>query len=205
LVKLTLYVEGGGDTTAQRERCREGFSEFIRKAGLQGDMPRIVSCGGRSKAYDRFRLDIESGNPAMLLVDSEDPMTTASPWTHLLQRPGDGWQMPSNATDDDCHLMVQCMESWLLADREALKAFFGQGYREKRLPAVGNPVESLSRQALQRALVEATKDCKTKASYGKGEHSFRLLARIDPQKVANACPSAARFVATLKARMGSAA
>lgn len=39
---------------------------------------------------------------------------------------------------------------------------------------------------------------------GKGEHSFRLLAMIDPEKVVKASPWAMRFVETLQARMGNA-
>ena len=38
----------------------------------------------------------------------------------------------------------------------------------------------------------------------KGEHSFKLLAMIDPEKVVNASPWARRFVEALQARMGNA-
>jgi hypothetical protein len=44
-------------------------------------------------------------------------------------------------------------------------------------------------------------NCKTKAPYGKGEHSFKLLALIDPTKVANASPWANRFINELKKKM----
>ena len=50
MVELHLYVEGGGDSKVLRTACRRGFSEFLAKAGLQGHMPRIVACGGRSQA-----------------------------------------------------------------------------------------------------------------------------------------------------------
>ena len=39
---------------------------------------------------------------------------------------------------------------------------------------------------------------------GGGEHSFKLLAMIDPEKVINASPWARRFVEALQARMGNA-
>ncbi len=46
-----------------------------------------------------------------------------------------------------------------------------------------------------------TKNCKTKAKYGKGEHSFKILATIDSQRVVNASPWAKRFVDETKKKM----
>jgi hypothetical protein len=95
------------------------------------------------------------------------------------------------------------MESWLIADPAALKAFFGQGFRENQLPATANSVESVGKTQVYRALAKATKACKTKAQYGKGEHSFKLLGRIDPTKVTAACPWENRFVSELNKKMGA--
>ena len=36
------------------------------------------------------------------------------------------------ATDEQAHLMVQCMEAWFLADRETLAAVFGRGLKAFR-------------------------------------------------------------------------
>lgn len=203
MVDMLLYVEGGGDAKLLRTACRKGFSEFLRKAGLRGHMPRIVACGGRRQAYDDFCTALNQGkHAAMLLVDSEDPVTVELPWTHLLQRSADEWPTPSDSADEDCHLMVQCMETWFLADRDALKTFFGQGYNAAALPAAENPIEFVSRQSVSQALAEATRHCKTKAPYKKGEHSFDLLARIDPGKVAAASKWAVRLVTTIKIKMG---
>lgn len=44
---------------------------------------------------------------------------------------------------------------------------------------------------------------KSKAEYGKGEHSFPLLARIDPATVMAASPWAKRFVDELKKKVGA--
>jgi hypothetical protein len=199
VVELNLYVEGGGDSKLLRTACRRGFSEFLTKAGLQGHMPRIVACGGRKQAYDDFCIALRRSQPvAMLLVDSEDAVKVSSPWAHLLQRTADAWPMPPDATDGNCHMMVQCMETWLLADRNALMMFFGQGYAANALPAEQNAIEAIPKVVVYQALANATKDCKTKAPYGKGEHSFKLLALIDPAKVMAASPWANRFVTGLK-------
>ena len=97
--------------------------------------------------------------------------------------------------------MVKIMESWFLADRDALKAFFGQGFKENALPASDNAIEGIAKQQVYRSLEQATSNCKTKAVYGKGEHSFKLLTKIDPAKVIQASPWAKRFVDELRKKM----
>lgn len=213
---VKLYVEGGGDAAALKTACREGFAKFLGKAGLTGRMPRVVACGSRADAYDSFCTAVRSGEAAMLLVDSEAPVVAAAqpgdaakgedrehwlPWLHLQQRQGDGWKKPDGSDDLQCHLMVQCMEAWLVADRETLKKFFGQGFKESALPPVTNSLERTDKQKIYAALATATRDCKTKSAYGKGEHSFKLLALVDPGKVMAASPWAKRFVETLQTRM----
>ena len=204
MVGMKLYVEGGGDAIILRTACRNGFSEFLKKAGLVGHMPRIVACGSRTDAYNDFCTALSNGYPAMLLVDSEDPVTlpTWQPWQHLLNRSGDNWPLPDGANDDQCHLMVQCMESWFLADRQVLETFFGQGFKPNALPAAANPIEGIPKLEIYKSLDNATKDCKTKAPYGKREHSFKLLALIDPAKVTVASGWAKRFIDEMKKQMG---
>jgi len=206
---VKLYVEGGGESAALKTACRQGFTEFITDAGI-GQRPRVVACGSRKDAYDSYCTAIANAEDAVLLVDSEAPVAHQhqqgqdsewQPWRHLKQRPGDGWDKPNGAPDTDCHLMVQCMESWLIADPVTLEAFFGQGFRENQLPATANSVESVAKTQVYSALANATKDCKTKAQYGKGEHSFKLLGKIDPAKVTAASPWASRFVSELKKKM----
>ncbi|HMM44020.1 MAG TPA: DUF4276 family protein [Candidatus Macondimonas sp.] len=210
---MKLYVEGGGDAKSLQIECRRGFREFLEKAGLKGKMPGITACGGRRQAYDDYRVALKSGESAALLVDSEAPVVLEhqqpedqflkwQPWRHLKARHGDDWDKPANALDTDCHLMVQIMESWFLADRDAIKAFFGQDFNENALPSADRPIESLAKNDVYDALRRATQNCKTKAKYGKGEHSFKLLAKIDPAKVVAASPWAQRFVEELKKKMG---
>lgn len=210
---VKLYVEGGGDGKALQIECRQAFSEFLKKAGLAGKLPRISACGGRRSAYEDYCTAVKSGEAAVLLVDSEAPIIAAHqsaedikdwlPWAHLKSRPGDGWENPKGGVDTDCHLMVEVMESWFMADREVLKDFFNQGFLENQLPAKTRPIESLTKSAVYDALSKATANCKTKAPYGKGDHSFKILAQLDPQKVMEASPWAKRFVDQLKLKMGA--
>lgn len=201
MVDFVLYVEGGGDTGKLHDACRRGFSMFLEKAGVTKNRPRIVACGGRSRAYDKFRTALREGKRALLLIDAEASVKETSPWLHLQNRPGDGWAKPDNATDDHCHLMVECMENWFLADRETLRAFFGQDFRETALPPRSRGIETVPKDTAIDALVKATQGCKPTLRYRKGERSFDLLARIDPAKVTAASPWAARFVTAVETAM----
>jgi Domain of unknown function (DUF4276) len=208
---VKLFVEGGGDSNQLKTECRRGFSSFFEKAGLKGKMPRIVACGSRQDAYNDFVTALNSNEDAMLLVDSEqavdaslkgaDDYESWKPWEHLARREGDNWNKPNTATNTHCHLMVQCMENWFLADRQALKDFFGVDFKENQLPSTSRPIEEVDKSQVYDSLAKATKDCQ-KGSYGKGAHSFKILQQIDPQKVTAAAPWAKRCVAVLKEKMG---
>ena len=195
-----LYVEGGGDRKPLRTECRQAFRAFLQKAGLAGRLPRIFASGGRQQAYDNFRhaLGASRGDDfVVLLVDSEGPIATdAERWRHLKDR--DGWDKPAGATDDQVHLMVQCMEAWFLADRPVLADYFGDGFSENSLPRRAD-VEEVSKQELELGLNAATRNSRPKGAYRKGRDSFALLADLDPDKVANASPHAKRFLEALRA------
>lgn len=198
MVTISLYVEGGGNSKQLTTLCRQGFSKLIESAGLKGAMPRIVACGSRENAYERFKTALQDGHRIpMLLVDAEGPLTGAGPWEHLRRQ--DGWRCPGGATDDHCHLMVQVMESWFLADKRALKLFYGPAFRERSLP--GNPsVEDVAKDDILAGLARASRNTK-KGSYTshKGPHSFRILGEIRPSRLEGAAPHAKRLLDTLRA------
>lgn len=204
-----VYAEGGGsgaNSAALQAEFRQALAAFFSKTILGVTRrPRVVICGGRNQALDMFSTAVAQGKNALLLVDSEDAVSSAhapppngnwQPWAHLQAR--DGWQKPATATDDDCHLMTQCMESWFLADWPAVQAFFGQGFNQSTLPT--GPVEAIAKPDVYAALQRATLVCKTKVAYGKGAHSFKLLSLIDPAKVMAASPWANRLIDELAKR-----
>jgi hypothetical protein len=203
-VSSRVYVEGGGNNNkALTTRCREAFSEYFRKAGLAGRLPRIIAGGGRKRTYDDFCMAFEDPrNDAftVLLVDSEDPVVEgAGPWTHLRNRQDDGWNRPAGATDEHVHLMVQCMEAWFLADRQTVSRFFGNGFRLSALPK-RTDIEQIPKRDLLRGLQNAARNCR-KRGYDKGRDSFEILARLDPERVTGASPHARRLVDVLRARL----
>ena len=176
MVSVKIFVEGGGEGKDLKSRCREGFSKLIKKMGFAGRMPRIVACGGRQSAYDMFNIAMTSAGYdeyPILLVDSEDPISSNLPWEHLYLR--DSWDRPAGASDDQAQMMATCMETWIMADHEALQKVFGSCLRrEALLPA--NNLEERSRQELLAALKSATNNCGKNKGYDKGERSFQLLA-----------------------------
>ncbi len=178
-VSIRVYVEGGGDTRANQEPLRAAFSKLFSKAGFAGRLPKFIGCGGRQQAFDDFQIALrkaEENTIYILLVDSEDPIQEP-PWKHLKTR--DNWNQPSNTTDAQVHFMATCMETWLIADRENLRRFFGQSFNENALPAPTDP-ETRNRKTLFAALEKATKDCEKK-QYKKGSISFELLETTNPK------------------------
>ena len=214
---VTLYVEGGRDSKDQKvyqkdlnSECRRGFRKFITNAGIAAptETLRIVPCGGRGSARKDFRTAIAQGENAMLLVDSEKPVSSEHergentsnwrPWDHLEQ--SDNWHKPNGCNDTHCHLMVQVMESWFLADPDNLKAFFGAGFNSDSLPAETDPIESIRKGKVFAALKEASQNTQ-KGAYKKSAHSFELLSCICPDKVTKRSPWARRFVDELRKRI----
>ena len=194
-MRVALYIEGGGSKSADIA-CRRGFPKLISKAGLTGRMPRCVACGPRNDTFDHFSTTHAQCNDiyAILLVDSEDPVT-APAWQHLKQR--DNWDRPTGADDDQAQLMIQCMETWLIADRPTLKQFFGQAFRESALPP-GNDPEARPVDTVQDALEAATRDCGDKRNYRKGRRSFELLGKVDPAELRARLPGFRRLCETLE-------
>lgn len=192
-----VYVEGGGQgRKALRTECRQAFSEFFRKAGLSGRMPRVVACGGRQDAYEDFCHAHEGAaeDHPFLLVDSEGPVTDSDPWSHLKR--SDGWDRPHGAPDGSAHLMVQCMESWFYADKESLAGFFGRGFNRNVLSDA--KTEDIPKADVENGLRSATRGSR-KGTYRKGVHSFAILRELDAAKVCAASPHAMRLIDALSA------
>ena len=196
MVSANLYVEGGGDSKSLKTACRRGFRKFIENAGAAGGVSKIVACGSRGNAYRSFSKSLSTSLNALLLVDAEGPVTTQGAWQYL--KANDTWDRPATATDDQCHLMVQVMESWFLADADALASFYGQDFNRGALPANLN-IEQVSKEDALARLSQATRNTK-KGGYQKGLDSYEILARLNPAKVRGMSPFAERFIQALSSQ-----
>jgi hypothetical protein len=190
MVTVKLYIEGGGDSHREDTEFRQAWSLFFGKAGLPR-MPRIIRGGGRERTFDAYHTAVRTGGPdelPLLLVDSEDLVADgATAWAHLQAH--DGWAKPDSAGDEDAYLMITCMETWFVADRETLQKFF-PGLIERHLPQWHDP-EKVPKPKIFSALERATGKCPK--PYGKGKVSFELLGRIEPGAVEGKC-AAARLI-----------
>jgi len=154
-------------------------------------MPRLVACGNRGAAFADFSTAHANSSPGdyvALLVDSEDPVADMErPWAHLKGR--DNWHKPAGADDEQVLLMTTCMETWIVSDRQALRNHYSHRLQENALPDLNN-IESRPRDAVQNALVHATRTCKNR--YQKGKRSFEILGLLDLAQLRMHLPSFVR-------------
>lgn len=184
--EIRLYVEGGGQDRDAKARLGAGFNGFLTDLRTLARSRRIkwqiIPCGSRDEAYRKFVKALKTHPDAfnVLLVDSEGPVR-GKPWEHLQHR--EGWR--SYGVDDaQCHLMVQMMEAWFIADINALEGFYGQGFNANAIPRNTN-VEKVSKQRIESALKAATQRT-TKGEYHKTHHGPKLLEQLDVSKVRKA-------------------
>ena len=195
---IRVHIEGGGDGEDTKRFLREGFHGFFSSVIEQGRSLRvewkIVVCGGRQATYNTFTNALEQHSDAfnILLVDSEDPVSGA-PWAHLCAR--DGWDQ-GTARDDQAHLMIQVMETWLICDPGTLQRYYGQGFHLNSLPKT-KPIENAAKNAILAGLRAATKKT-SKGEYGKIRHAAAILPQLDVARVRSEAPSCDRLFLTLE-------
>lgn len=192
-----IYIEGAHSKTDQI-LCRKAFSTLLKDAGLK-KMPRLTASGPRNAAFDAFKTahaSRKSGDFIAMLVDSEDPVADPEqPWSHLKKR--DNWDRPTGAEDDQALLMTTCMETWIAADRDALKRHYGHKLQENALPAL-QALETRHRHDVHANLEHATRNCSN--AYRKGKRSFEVLETLSANALTE-LPSFARLIRVLKNRL----
>lgn len=194
---IAIYMEGGGDGRDTKVALRQGMDAFLTElkevARTKSWHWKLVPCGGRQAAFDAFLHARRTSDMAIvaLLVDAEGH-AGASPCAHLAER--DGWHL-NDVPEDVVHLMVQVMESWIVADAAALSAYYGQGFKANRLPRAQD-LETVAKASISAALEQASRATR-KGAYHKIRHASDLLQRIDPHKVRQRCASCERLFRTL--------
>jgi len=205
--EIHIYVEGGGDTAQQKSDLRQGFDCLLSRAKDKAREKRfrwsLIPCGGRQQAYEAFKNALKAKPLAIniLLVDSEDPVSIFADQgidamirvEHLKQR--DNWAF-DGVKPVHVHLMVQCMEAWIIADVDALKKFYGQGLLDNCLPKRDN-LEEEPKINIYNKLRQATSHTQ-QGEYGKIKHASKLLKSIDVVKVEKRCPRFKEFMRWLE-------
>ena len=207
MTEIAVYIEGGGNGKEQKAELRRGFDALFAKEKSRAGEKRLslifICCGGRQEAYEAFQnaLEVNRQRINALLVDSESAIAAVPSnraqdamirVTHLRQRQrtgvrgqGDGWVL-SDKLGGRVHLMVQCMEAWIVADPDALEAFYKANFKRDKLPKRAD-LEEEPKSDIYAKLERATEDTQ-KGKYGKIKHASKLLEKIDPDQVAKRCP-----------------
>ena len=93
--------------------------------------------------------------------------------------------------------MVQTMEAWFIADIDALKTYYRQGFKVRGIPKTPH-VETIAKDDLERIIKIATANT-SKKEYHKINHASELLGKIDANKVRQASPYCDRIFTTIQA------
>lgn len=199
-----LYVEGSNkDSKEAQVRCREGFRKLLEKMELAGRMPRLIACGSRENAFRSFKTahaSRKAGDYVALLVDSEAKVKDRErTWDHLKE--SDDWDRPDTATDEQALLMTTCMETWIVADRSALRKHYGQRLQESALPPLVG-LENREPHQVHDQLTHATRSCAN--AYKKGKRSFEVLEKLDPKALKQHLPGFERIDRILQENLAGA-
>jgi hypothetical protein len=186
VTEIRLYIEGGGSEEATKRQLRRGFHRFLgeinTEARRKGISFKPITCGSQNETFEIFSRALVEHPKAinLLLVDSDRPVST-SRLGHIRTHFKRHWK---GLGEDRCHLMVQVMEAWFLADLQVLKSFYSQGFNENTLPKSGD-VETVPKDTLLADLKVATRRSR-KGEYDKIEHASKLLAMIRSEVVRKA-------------------
>jgi hypothetical protein len=187
---ILVYIEGegGGGTSSKRRHLNGEFrkswklflqplADYARDHGISR-FQCIPGRGGASTADKFFNpLPQQASALRILLIDSENSVSDVEkPWKMLEQDP------PTWADDKNCYLMVQCLETWLLADVPSLCDHYNKPkkcFNENKLKAWSN-LEKVPRKTLQKALEAATADCPNPYTHSDGNF---LIAKVEREKL----------------------
>jgi len=179
VTEVRIYFEG--DPSLKR-----GFRAFFRELDADLRRPvRLIAC--KATAIQDYQTALRKHPDAcnILLIDSE--------------RADDGKLFESICEPRGVSInlkervfwMIQCMESWFLADVERLAEYYGAGFQQSALPA--NPqVEAIPKRDVQDGLKAATRNTE-KRRYHKTRHAPDLLERIRPELVRQKAPGGGRL------------
>jgi hypothetical protein len=187
---LRIYFEGDN---CLRPGLHAFFRQVLERARANGWTVNLISTDGTPKRD--FGIALRSHPEAwnILLLDSESTDAHRRPTQPIAS---EGW----TTRPESVFWMVEMMESWFYADKEALGGYYKQGFNSGAMSA--NPqVEQISKKDLAEGLKTATRNTQ-KGAYHKTKHAPDLLALIDPTRVRNAAPNCDRLFATVLAKLG---
>jgi hypothetical protein len=155
-IEVRIVVEGGGKDGPFREGFKQFFSKFVPKE-IEARTVEVSVIRGLNgeEACKKFAQQRKLFPDALilLLVDSEAPVPpNLGVWPFLIQR--GGFDKPSWADESHAYLMVQCVETSIMADIEALRSKYG--FKLKEGQVLKGDLENRDKTEVQRSLRAAT-------------------------------------------------
>ena len=194
LTEIRIYCEG-------HVPLRAGFGVFFRELSDRAKAKRcsfsLIAAGSGPTAIRDFGIALKTRPTAwnILLKDSEGPYASDLAASLCHQR---GW---NKSHADSIFWMVEMMESWFHADKNALAKFYGQEFNPKALKANAK-VEQISKKDLVDGLRAATRNTKKGDYYKhKTSHGPQLLGSIRPDAVQAAAPNCKKLFAAIRAQL----
>ena len=187
--ELRIYFEGD-------DGLKPGFDRFLKeiKEAARNKRCEFVAVATNGTPAKEYLIALKTHRRAwnVLLLDSDEAVLRPS--VSVLRRKG-----LTGCDPESIFWMVQIMESWFLADIEALQSHYKSGFKTNVV--TGNPeVEKIPKADVLLKLENATR--RTKAGKYQKNHAFKLLGLIDPAKVRKAAPNCDRMFRLILARLG---
>ena len=185
-IEVFVVIEGGAKGHKADARFREGYRSFLTKIAPSNIKGRPVALEpirgeGRTNAHKKFAQQriLHPSALVILLIDTDAPFTKKQGvWSFLESR--DHTIKPNWATESHAYLMVQCVETWIVADHQTLKIHYGPKFRSSALPS-RTGLEDKPHHDVQKALEDATSTCQ-KDKYDHVDSSD-LIKIIDPKRI----------------------
>ena len=180
---------------------QQGFDAFFRElkeAARENKISfKIIPSANTQSTYDEFILSVENSPNSfnVLLVDSDEAIGEDESAQSFLQKKYKKWKL-QKIEENQCHLMVQLMESWFFADKDKLAEFYGQNFNRNALSNNTN-VEKIPKANIESGLANATRNTQ-KGEYHKTRHGAKLLELINPNKVRESAPHCERLFVTIR-------
>ena len=206
---INIYYEG--DDTLGRG-FRKFFTSILQTARQRRISFRLVNGGSTDNTVSDFLTAVRSSEDDddtldILLIDAEGPVESNDPNYDRLQQALQNtsrWRRERQGVTVQAkqfHWMVQVMEAWFLADRDALQRYYGRDLLVNRLHGSATDVGSIPKNDVLRGLTRATERTR-QGRYHKTQHAPELLEMVDVGKVRQAAPACERLFATLEGELG---
>jgi hypothetical protein len=183
-MEIRVYFEGNKLLKASFRRF---FSELESDAHeAASEIEFIAARNGPSDYRKALRTHPHAWN--ILLKDSEEHMPKNP--TALCKRHGINPRLVA-----DVFWMVELMESWFLADPDALAEYYGRDFSANAIPRTQD-VERIPKSEVLKRLKRATRN-----KYHKVKHAPHLLERLDPIRVQKHATHCRKLFDTVKARL----